>query len=191
MRILGIDPGSRLTGFGCVDSIGNRLKYVNSGTLELNKDKKTSLEKRLFILDQSLEKVISKLEPDILVVEKVFFAKNAVSALKLGQARGVAIVCGIRNGLSFFEYNPTEIKQSVVGHGRADKAQVAEMVKMLTGVNEFATADESDALAIAICHAHHHGMNVLPETLKALKKTPKDSKKRNSLSGAVRHLLKD
>ena len=157
MRILGIDPGSRLTGYGCVDLVGNQLRHVGHGTLKLSSTSGKStvpLEQRLLLLFEGLTEVILKFKPQVLAVEKVFFAKNAVSALKLGQARGVALVCGALQSLEIFEYSPSEVKQAVVGHGTADKDQVAKMVQVLVGRQEFETSDASDGLALAICHAH-------------------------------------
>lgn len=157
MRILGVDPGSRLTGYGCVDWMGNQLRHVAHGTLRLSGTsgrQEIPLEQRLLLIYQGLSDVITQYKPQILSVEKVFFAKNAVSALKLGQARGAVILTGMIHGLEVVEYSPTEVKQSVVGHGQADKDQVAKMVQLLVGVHDFATSDASDGLALAICHAH-------------------------------------
>jgi crossover junction endodeoxyribonuclease RuvC len=162
MRILGIDPGSRLLGFACIDLIAhNKIRHVTHGTLRLSNTGGKAvipLEERLLSIYEGLSSVILEHKPAVLVIEKVFFAKNAVSALKLGQARGVAIVTGRIHGLSIAEYSASEVKQSVVGHGGADKEQVAKMVALLTGQKDFATADASDALAIAICHAHTAGV---------------------------------
>jgi crossover junction endodeoxyribonuclease RuvC len=157
MRILGVDPGSRLTGFGCIDLIGNQLRHVAHGTLKLasTSGKATvPLEERLLLLYEGLTAVIEKHRPQIMVVEKVFFAKNALSALKLGQARGAIVLTGRMHGLSIVEYSPNEVKQAVVGQGHADKNQVAKMVQLLIGKREFETSDASDGLALAICHAH-------------------------------------
>ena len=157
VRILGIDPGSRLTGFGCIDLVGNQLVHVAHGTLRLSNTGGKAvipLEQRLHSIHLGLTDVIAAHRPRIMVVEKVFFAKNAVSALKLGQARGAVILSGMIHGLEIVEYSPSEVKQTVVGQGHADKEQVAKMVERLIGKREFATADASDALALAICHAY-------------------------------------
>jgi crossover junction endodeoxyribonuclease RuvC len=157
MRILGVDPGSRLTGFGCVDLVGNTLRHVAHGTLRLSNTGGKAiipLEVRLLKIHQKLTEVIEAHRPDVMVVERVFFAKNAVSALKLGQARGATILSGMIHGLEIVEYSASEIKLAVVGHGGADKKQVAQMVAILVGQNKFETADASDGLAVAICHAH-------------------------------------
>ena len=157
MRILGVDPGSRLTGYGCVDWVGRYLRPVTHGTLRLsNTSGKATvpLEDRLLLIFEGLSKVIKDYKPQIMVVERVFFAKNAVSALKLGQARGVVVLTGKVHSLEIVEYSPTQVKQAITGHGQADKEQVAKMVQILVGKQEFKTADASDALALAICHAH-------------------------------------
>ena len=160
MRILGVDPGSRLTGYGCIDMIGNQLRVVTHGTLKLSNTsgKATiALEERLLSIHQGLSAVIREFKPEILVIEKVFFAKNAVSALKLGQARGAAILTGMIHGLKISEYSPTEVKSAVAGHGAADKEQVAKMIQILVGKQVFSTPDASDGLALAICHAYTLG----------------------------------
>jgi crossover junction endodeoxyribonuclease RuvC len=157
MRILGVDPGSRLTGYGCIDFVGNQLRHVAHGTLRLaNTSGRATvpLESRLLSIHEGLGEVIRQHRPAIMVIEKVFFAKNAVSALKLGQARGAAILTGMIHGLSIFEYSPNEVKQAVVGQGHADKEQVAKMVQLLTGCRQFETLDASDGLALAICHVY-------------------------------------
>jgi crossover junction endodeoxyribonuclease RuvC len=160
MRILGVDPGSRLMGYGCVDLIGNQVRHVTHGTLRLSNTGGKSvipLEERLFSIYEGLSAVIMEFQPVMMAIEKVFFAKNAVSALKLGQARGAAILTGRIHHLGISEYSASEVKQAVAGHGGADKTQVQRMVTLLTGQKEFATEDASDALAIAICHAHSIG----------------------------------
>ena len=184
MRILGIDPGSRLLGFGCIDWVGSSIVHVAHGTLKLaNTSGKAviPLEERLFSIYEGLTSVILEYQPHVLSIEKVFFAKNPVSALKLGQARGAAILtCRIHN-LSVAEYSASEVKQSVVGHGGADKEQVAKMVGLLTGQHQFATADASDALAIAICHAH--SSRAVAGKLPALQKAMNEASGRRSKKG--------
>lgn len=193
IRILGIDPGSRLTGYGCVDVVGRQLVHVCHGTLRLSNTSGKAvipLEERLLSIHHGLSEVIGKFEPTILSIEKVFFAKNAVSALKLGQARGAAILTGMIHRLKIVEYSPNEVKQSLVGQGHAAKEQVAEMVKILIGHREFDTSDASDALALAICHAHHLAFEgtaaskLRQQTQTATKQISKKSK-RVSLAQAV------
>ena len=159
VRILGIDPGSVRTGYGCINSEGNQITHVCHGTLKLAMGAGAEsfgtvpYAGRLASLFHGLSDVIKEFKPHILSVEKVFFAKNAVSALKLGQARGVVIVVGSIHGLEVVEYSATEVKLAVVGHGRADKEQVARMVQVVLGKKTFDSFDASDALALAICHA--------------------------------------
>lgn len=162
VRILGVDPGSRLMGYGCVDLAGRQLVHVAHGTLKLSGTsgrQEITLEKRLLLIYEGLSQVIREFKPHVMVVERVFFAKNAVSALKLGQARGVALVTGAIFGLEVVDYSPAEVKAAVAGHGQADKDQVARMVQILIGKREFRTSDASDALAIAICHAQSLAMS--------------------------------
>lgn len=156
IRILGVDPGSRLTGYGCIQVDGKHLRAVEHGTLRLAKTsgrQEIPLEKRLLDLFLGLNEVIDRLRPRVLAVERVFFAKNAVSSLKLGQARGVVLVCGALKGLELVEYSPTEVKRAVTGGGAAQKEQVARVLEMILGRQDFKTADSSDALALAVCHA--------------------------------------
>ncbi len=157
MRILGVDPGSRLTGYGCIDLIGNQLHLMTHGTLKLANTSGRAvipLEDRLLLLYQGLSRVILEFKPQILVVEKVFFAKNVVSALKLGQARGAVILAGAIHSLIIKEYSPTEIKAALTGYGRAEKDQLARVIQLLVGKQNFTTPDASDALALAIHHSY-------------------------------------
>jgi crossover junction endodeoxyribonuclease RuvC len=131
------------------------MRSVDHGTLKLASTsgrQEIALEQRLLDLFLGLSEVIDRIRPDVLAVERVFFAKNAVSSLKLGQARGVVIVCGALKGLTIVEYSPTEVKRAVVGSGTADKDQVARVLEILLGKQNFSTADSSDALALAVCH---------------------------------------
>ncbi len=157
MKILGIDPGSRATGYGIITKEGNRLLHVDNGAIFTSAT--ADFPTRLLQIFQGLAEVIDRYRPDAMAVEQVFFATNVQSALKLGQARGVAVVAGASAGLPVFEYSALQVKQSVVGHGRAAKEQVQQMVKILLNLPEIAQADASDALAIAICHAHSAGLN--------------------------------
>lgn len=201
MRILGIDPGSRLTGYGCIDWEKGRITHIANGTLRLSNTGGKAvipLEERLLSIYKGLTDVIQDTRPDIMVVEKVFFAKNAVSALKLGQARGAVILTGMIHDLTIVEYSPTEVKAAVVGHGQADKDQVARMVQLLIGGDQkFETADASDALALAICHAHSSRYSAAIATktsaaqayAQALRESSgKRKKKGNSLAEALAHV---
>jgi crossover junction endodeoxyribonuclease RuvC len=168
MRTLGIDPGSRLLGFGLVSKTGNKLVHHAHGTLKFNT--KVEANERLVEIYQGVQALIREYKPEQVAIEKVFFAKNVVSALKLGQARGVAILAVAEAGIPLFEYSPNAIKQATVGFGHADKEQVARMMTMLLGVKKFETVDASDALAIAVCHLHTNGFK---NRLAELAKQPK------------------
>jgi crossover junction endodeoxyribonuclease RuvC len=157
MRVLGVDPGSRITGYGIIDKEGNRLVHVDNGAIFTDSHK--DFPSRLQRIHQGLTEVIERYRPDAMAVENIFFATNVQSALKLGQARGAAIVAGVNAGLPVFEYTALQVKQAVVGHGRADKQQVQKMLKALLNLPEVAQEDASDALAAAVCHAHSVGMN--------------------------------
>lgn len=150
-RILAIDPGSRLTGFGVVDYRNGRTTYVGSGCIKLPDDNLAVRLKRIF---ECVSEVIDLYSPNEFAIEEVFLAKNANSALKLGQARGAAIVAAAMADLPVFEYAARRVKQSVVGNGNADKSQVQAMVQMLLKLESRPQADAADALAIALCHSN-------------------------------------
>jgi crossover junction endodeoxyribonuclease RuvC len=153
MRVLGIDPGSRITGFGIVQVLRNgRLQYVTSGCIRVPGG---SLAERLRTIYDGVNEIVSSYQPTVFAAERVFLARNADSALKLGQARGAAICAGINCGLAVSEYSATEIKNAIVGRGRAGKQQVQHMVRVLLDLNRAPPADAADALACAICHAHY------------------------------------
>jgi crossover junction endodeoxyribonuclease RuvC len=149
-RILGIDPGSRITGFGVVDVVAGKNLHVESGTV---RPKLETLPDRLGELFRGVREVIAQSSPDQVAIENVFMHRNADSALKLGQARGAIIAAAIESGVPVFEYTPAEIKQAVVGKGGAAKEQVQHMVRLLLNLGEL-QADQADALACALCHAH-------------------------------------
>lgn len=154
-RILGIDPGSRITGYGLISTYqtANTLQRITSGHWAL-KDKE--MGQRLSQLYFSVHAFIEEFQPTEVAIEQVFVHKNAMSALKLGQARGVAIAAAVAHQLPVFEYAPKQVKQAVVGSGAGVKAQVQHMVKFLLRLPENPQADEADALAVAICHLHTH-----------------------------------
>ena len=149
--ILGIDPGSRVTGFGLIISSGNKLEYINSGCI---KTQTKLLPERLKIIFDQLCGVIECHQPEQAAIEEVFMGNNASSALKLGQARGAAMVACLSFDLSLSEYSARKVKQAVVGAGAADKAQVNHMVKALLKIKDNLAEDAADALAVAICHAN-------------------------------------
>ncbi len=147
-RVLGVDPGSIRCGWGVVEQIGNRLSHVASGTIQAGRG---DLNERLITIYDSLSEVCRTWQPSSGAIEGIFFQRNAQSALKLGHARGVAILAMAHAGLPITEYEPTVAKKAVVGTGRAGKDQVAAMIGMLLGVRGVG-ADTTDALAIAVCH---------------------------------------
>jgi crossover junction endodeoxyribonuclease RuvC len=149
--ILGIDPGSRITGYGVVRDVGRGCEYVASGCIRTGSG---PLPERLQIVFRGVREVIQSFEPITMGIEQVFMAKNADSALKLGQARGVAIVAAAEAGLEIAEYTATQVKQAVTGSGGAAKEQVQLMVMHLLKLTQKPQIDASDALAIALCHAH-------------------------------------
>lgn len=151
MIILGIDPGSRITGFGVINAVGTRTDYVASGCIRIRGD---DLPARLNQVFAGVCEVIATYSPQEMAIEQVFMARNADSALKLGQARGVAIVAGAQASLPVFEYAARSVKQAVVGKGGADKVQVQHMVAHILKLPGLPQADAADALAIALCHAH-------------------------------------
>lgn len=159
MRVLGIDPGSRITGYGIAEKIGNRLVHIDNGAIFT--DKAGDFPNRLKAIYEGLAQVIATYVPDAVAVEQIFLAHNAQSALKLGQARGAAIVAGVNAGLPVFEYTAMQVKQAVVGHGHATKDQVQQMVRILLHLPEIAQADASDALAVAICHANSANLKAM------------------------------
>ena len=150
-RILGIDPGSRVTGFGVVDSDGQRSVHLASGRIV---PREGDLGERLRWLFEGIRGVVDEHGPEEVAIEDVFVARNAGSALKLGQARGAALLAGVLGGLPLFEYPPARVKQALTGHGRAEKGQVQHMVRLILGLDEAMPEDVSDALAVALCHAH-------------------------------------
>ncbi len=151
-RILGIDPGSRLTGYGVIDAQGRRIAFVSCGVIRTTP--KASFPHRLNEIFDGINEVIQLHGPQVAAVEDVFLASNPRSALKLGQARGAAIVAAAQNGLRVWDYGAKMIKQAVVGYGQAEKVQVQHMVRVLLGLNAAPSADAADALAVAICHAN-------------------------------------
>jgi crossover junction endodeoxyribonuclease RuvC len=157
MRVLGIDPGSETLGWGVVEGSGLKYSVVDFGTVESSPREKFS--KRLLKIHNGVQEVIDKFQPDVLSVEEAFYAANVGVAMKLGQVRGVVLVLGERAGMEIAEYSPRLIKQTVVGYGNAEKHQVQEMVRLLLRLKNVPQPhDAADALAIAICHFHHAGV---------------------------------
>ena len=153
IRIIGIDPGLRRTGWGAVEAAGNSLRFVAAGTV--TSDQKADLATRLCQIHDGLADVLSGHVPEEAAVEQTFVNKDAAATLKLGQARGIAMLVPARAGLRVAEYAPNAVKKAVIGVGHGEKAQIHMMVKVLLPRATFDTDDAADALAIAICHAHH------------------------------------
>ena len=164
--ILGIDPGSRITGYGVVRDTGRGCEYVASGCIRTGNG---PLAERLQIVFRGVSEVIATYGPMTMGIEQVFMARNADSALKLGQARGAAIVAAAEAGLEISEYTATQVKQAVVGSGAADKQQVQMMVMHLLKLVQKPQIDASDALGIALCHAHHR-QSLIPHGLASAKR---------------------
>lgn len=153
--ILGIDPGSRLTGYGVIAKQGSQTQYLGSGCIRVVQgNQERSLGERLQLIFAGVSELITQFKPTEFAIEQVFMARNPDSALKLGQARGAAIVAAANAGLEIAEYSARQIKQAVVGTGAADKAQVQHMVTAMLQLSQRPQADAADALAVALCHAH-------------------------------------
>jgi len=150
MRVLGIDPGSRRTGWGVVQLEGTRLRHIGAGTIAV--PAKLALPKRLHLIHQELQRIISEHQPEVVAVEEIFFAKYANAALKLGHARGVALLVAAESEIDVHEYPPAIVKRTVVGRGGADKVQVGRLITALLGLASPPEEDAADALAVAITH---------------------------------------
>ena len=161
--IIGIDPGSRRTGFGIIDAVGAKTSYLTSGIIRLPED---AMPTRLKVIFQSVSELIEEHKPALMAVEDVFFARDPRAALRLGQARGAAIVAGAMAELPVAEYSARTVKQAVVGTGSATKEQVQHMVMRLLKLPAAPKEDAADALAVAICHAH--SLTKHPDLLKSM-----------------------
>ena len=157
MRVLGIDPGSETLGWGVIEGSGLKYSLVDFGTVKSSP--REAFSKRLLKINEGVEAVIAKFQPDVMSVEEAFYATNVKVALKLGQVRGVVLLSGEKHKLEISEFSPRLIKQTVVGYGNAEKHQVQEMVRLLLKLKTAPQPhDAADALAIAICHFHHAGV---------------------------------
>lgn len=163
-RIIGVDPGSRKTGFGIIELDGKQIKHVVSGRLLVGDGDFSGRLKQIF---EGLTDLIQRYQPDIMAIEQVFLHKNADSALKLGQARGAAICAAVSQQLQVHEYSATQIKKSVVGNGHAQKEQVQYMMSVMLQLKEVPLEDAADALACAITHANYSALNSLGNKLPA------------------------
>ena len=158
--ILGIDPGSLKTGYGVVSMVGNKMTYLGSGCIKTGTTE-DPLHERLLVILEAISEIIDQFKPDQMAVEQTFVSKNPQSTIKLSEARAVALVTGAKAGIKVFEYTPTQIKQSLVGYGQAEKTQVQYMVKTLLKLSGNPQADAADALACAICHGYTHQVSTL------------------------------
>jgi len=152
LRILGIDPGSHVTGYGIIEKKGNYLKHVAHG--EIKPKKSSSLSEVLIYIYQQLSSLIAQTVPQAVALENIFYGKNVRSLIRQAQVRGVVIFAGAAQDVNIFEYSPLEVKKAVVGYGRAEKQQVQVMVKAILNLPETPSPDAADALATAICHAN-------------------------------------
>ena len=153
MKILGIDPGFAITGYSIINYIGNKFKLEISGAILTNA--KTSFPLRLEKINKELDSIIKNYKPDAMAIEELFFNNNAKTAINVAQARGVILMTARINKVDTYEYTPLQVKQAVVGYGRADKIQVQRMVKMILNTEKLPKLDDiTDSMAIAICHAH-------------------------------------
>jgi crossover junction endodeoxyribonuclease RuvC len=153
VKIFGIDPGSERTGYGCVETDGSRHHIVVCGAI--SSPASTAFPDRLLVIHTRLAALLAECRPDCVAIESLFFATNVRSALKLGHARGVAMLAAAEAGVPVVEYTPAEIKRAIVGYGRAEKSQVQQMVKLMLGLRAVPSPhDAADALAVAICHVH-------------------------------------
>jgi crossover junction endodeoxyribonuclease RuvC len=162
--IFGIDPGSERTGFGCVKTDGSRHALVTCGAIKTPTS--ATFAEKLLVIHSRLTTLLSECRPDAVAIENLFHAVNARSALKLGHARGVAMLAAVESGVQIFEYTPAEVKRAVTGYGRAEKSQVQQMIKLMLGLPQPPSShDAADALAVAVCHIHsrspRHGADAL------------------------------
>ena len=155
MIILGIDPGYAITGYGIIEYVGNKFKVINYGAILTKSDMVFS--ERLLIIFEKIDCLLKEYNIDFLAVEQLFFNTNTKTAIKVGHARGVVLLCGSLNQKRVFEYTPLQVKQAVCGYGRAQKKQVQQMIKVLLKLDKIPKPDDvADALAVAICHAHSY-----------------------------------
>lgn len=163
IRILGIDPGLRRTGWGLVETLGNRLTFVACGSVETSE--RDTLAARLVVIHDGLARIVEAFQPDEAAVEQTFVNKDATATLKLGQARGIAMLIPARAGLPVAEYAPNLVKKTIVGSGHGEKGQIRMMIGVLLPKSDPRSDDAADALAIAVCHAHHRTSAVLKAAL--------------------------
>lgn len=152
LKVIGVDPGTTTTGWGIIEKNSNQIVYVKSGTINFDNNLKTAPKLRL--LFENLKKILEQFRPTALALETAFYSKNIQSTLRLGEARGVIMLCSAERDIKTYEYSPTSVKLSVTGNGHASKEQIEIMVRRLLKIPETIKGDEADALAIALCHAY-------------------------------------
>jgi len=158
MIIIGIDPGFAITGYGVVKYEGNKFSVIDYGVISTKAS--MALPERLLYLSENLEALFQRYRPEAVSVEELFFNKNIKTALSVGHGRGVALLTAAKSGIKVFEYTPLQVKQAVVGYGRAQKSQIQQMVKVILNLHEIPKPDDAaDALAVAICHGHSYRMD--------------------------------
>jgi len=158
MIIMGIDPGFAITGYGIVKYEGNRFTAIDYGAITT--ESSMELSKRLLLLYNGLVDIIDKFRPEAISIEELFFNKNTKTALNVGHGRGVAVLAAAQSGIDVFEYTPLQVKQAVVGYGRAEKVQIQQMVKIILNLYEIPKPDDvADALAVAVCHGNSYKMS--------------------------------
>ncbi len=150
MKVIGIDPGSRVCGYGVLETRNGEISHIANGAIIPKAD--LPLYQKLRVIYENLIKLIVDYAPGAMSIEDIFFAKNAKSAIKLGEARGVALLAASKSGISIHEYSPTRVKLALTGRGRANKSEVQSMISAILGISEFETEDASDAVAVALCH---------------------------------------
>jgi len=152
MRILGIDPGTAITGFGVIDADGPKFKFVDAGVIRTPKEQ--PMNERLSTVYDEMKELIEEFKPDVISIELLFFARNVTTAMTVGQSRGIVMLAATQAGIPIYEYTPMQVKQAVTGYGKADKKQIQEMVKTLLKLDAIPRPDDAaDGLAIAITHA--------------------------------------
>ena len=161
MRVLGVDPGSRITGYGLLEERNREISFIEAGLVK--PPEKMPFSQKIHRIFQGLVEILDRCAPDAVAVEDLFYAKNARSSLKLGHARGAALIAAGQHNIPVFEYTPLEIKKSVVGYGRADKEQVRSMVNIMLRLTKQVPLDASDALAAAICHINSARLSALKQ----------------------------
>ena len=172
IRVIGVDPGSHITGYGLIEREGNRLIHVDNGCLVA--PTKALIEDRLFFIFEGLVKVLKEFKPHVMALEEAFYAKSVASTLRLGEARGIILLAARSHDIPVTQYATRSVKQAVTAYGQATKEQVQEMTRRLLNLREVAQEDASDALALAICHAHGSTLSALSPSAK---KSPSRSKK--------------